>query len=194
MSKNDVPKVYTRTGDKGQTSLIGGTRVSKGEVRLHAYGTVDELNSVLGLLIVEIKDSGLASEVVPLLLEIQSELFDLGSQLACEDEKIRTKLPSVDEARIKEFEEAMDQYSLQLKPLKNFILPGGTRAAALAHIARTVCRRAERISVRLKDADNLSIRYLNRLSDYFFVLARYLNAKAQVEEPIWSARQRKDKK
>jgi cob(I)alamin adenosyltransferase len=189
-----APKVYTRVGDKGQTSLIGGTRVSKGHLRLDAYGTVDELNSVIGMIVCELAVEVSGEEktaITGLLAHIQAELFDVGSRLACEDEKLLEKLPSVDEARIVELERAMDAYSENLKPLRNFILPGGSRAAAHAHLARTVCRRAERLSVQLSETASVEpivIRYLNRLSDYFFVLARHFNRLGGINEPIWQPR------
>ena len=182
-------KIYTRTGDKGQTSLIGGTRVSKSDPRLEAYGTVDELNSVLGVLRAELSsssDSNLA-DADSFLAQIQNELFNVGSQLACEDKAMRTQLPSVHEESIQRLEEKMDEYSQTLAPLKNFILPGGTKAAAYAHVARTVCRRAERNCVLLSDTVDVLNRYLNRLSDYLFVLARHLNSVAKVSEPIWKS-------
>ena len=187
-----APKVYTRGGDKGQTSLIGGARVSKGHLRLDAYGTVDELNCVIGMLICEVAtevDGTEKSQITQLLGQIQAELFDVGSRLACEDSKLLEKLPNVEEARITELEVCMDRYSENLKPLRNFVLPGGSRAAAHAHLARTVCRRAERLCVALSDESNsvepILIRYLNRLSDYLFVLSRHLNRLGNITEPIW---------
>jgi len=132
------------------------------------------------------------------LQEIQSDLFNIGSQLACEDEKLRSQMPNVANQRIDELEKRMDDFSLQLKPLKNFILPGGCKSAATAHLARTVCRRAERLCVLLHESElndgpttsaQLLVRtFLNRLSDYFFVLARFLNFRMQVNEPVWRQR------
>lgn len=180
-------KIYTRTGDKGQTSLIGGKRVPKSDPRLEAYGTVDELNSVIGVLRADIHADRSLGNVDAFLERIQNELFNVGSQLACEDLEMRTKLPSVDETAIHRLEEKMDEYSSTLQPLKNFILPGGTKSAAYAHVARTVCRRAERDSSVLDDTAEVLNRYLNRLSDYFFVLARHLNSVAKVSEPIWKS-------
>ena len=165
-------KVYTRTGDKGKTSLVGGSRVSKSDLRLDAYGTIDELNAVVGILLHDVHyDFERASEIDPTydvgqlsqfggaslsserfthdLHEIQSDLFNIGSQLACEDEVFRSQMPNVTEAKIAELEHRMDEFSQKLAPLKNFILPGGSRSAGMAHLARTVCRRAERICVRL---------------------------------------------
>lgn len=183
-------KVYTRGGDKGQTSLVGGKRVQKSDIRLDAYGTIDELNSIIGLLLCEV-DAELKAEaknIRPLLSEIQHELFNVGSRLACEDEALLAKMPVVSEKRITDLEEKMDEYSRELKPLTHFILPGGARSAAVAHLARTVARRAERATATLSEShfvDGVVIRYLNRLSDYFFVLARHCNRLSKVEEPIW---------
>jgi cob(I)alamin adenosyltransferase len=203
-------KVYTRTGDKGKTSLIGGTRVSKSDLRLETYGTIDELNSVVGVVIANMKSdlgSGFGStigtdfasgeakaELVKLtafLQRTQSDLFDIGSHLACEDEALRAKLPLVHEDHISELEAEMDRFSSALPALKNFILPGGTKAAAHAHVARTVCRRAERLCVALGDQSSVEaviIRYINRLSDYLFVLARHLNRLTGTDEILWSPR------
>ena len=190
-------KIYTRTGDKGKTSLIGGTRVSKSNSRLEAYGTFDELNSVVGLLIEVLKSTPLPAAAPPiktvdgLLTNIQNDLFNLGSHLACEDANLRTQLPSVTEVHIQELEKAMDEFSSELPPLKNFILPGGSRAGGFAHLARTVCRRAERATVALQETDHVEddvIIYINRLSDFFFVLARHLNRLFGNEETIWAPR------
>lgn len=186
-------KIYTRTGDKGKTSLIGGTRVSKAHARLDAYGTIDELNSVIGLLRSSLNTyrSDELSALDAFLETIQSDLFNVGSQLACEDAAMRTKLPGVQEDAITRFESKMDDLSTQLKPLKNFILPGGALAASYAHLARTVCRRAERHCVLLAETDGdveeIVIRYVNRLSDFFFVFARFINATLQIDEPIWKS-------
>lgn len=198
------PKIYTRTGDKGKTSLIGGARVSKSNARLEAYGTVDELNSLLGLLAHDLhaelvsRGDQLGREATALVAElaiVQSDLFDLGSQLATEDAQLRAKLPTISSERVTELEKRMDEFSASLKPLKNFILPGGSRAAAVAHVARTVCRRAERLCVALleteetaNDVDPNLVQYLNRLSDYLFVLARHANRLLGIEEPLWLAR------
>jgi cob(I)alamin adenosyltransferase len=189
-------KIYTRGGDKGKTSLIGGARVSKASSRLDAYGTIDELNSVVGLLRADAKAdlSAQPAEFARLdaeLLLLQHHLFDVGSQLACEDEKIRAGLPAVGATQIAELERSMDAFSAQLKPLKHFVLPGGARSSSTAHIARTVCRRAERLCVALEEAaDPLAVQFLNRLSDYLFVLARHLNRLLAIEEPIWQGQSR----
>lgn len=205
MSENQNPgssKVYTRTGDKGKTSLIGGARVSKADRRLETYGTVDELNSVLGVVIATLKadlSADFASEeakselprLVQFLHRTQSDLFDIGSHLAAEDEALRAKLPLVHEDHIAELEAEMDGFSARLPALKNFILPGGSSAASQAHIARTVCRRTERLCVALSEesfVESVVIRYINRLSDYLFVLARHLNRLSGAEEILWSPR------
>lgn len=197
------PKIYTRTGDKGKTSLIGGARVSKSHLRLDAYGTVDELNSVIGVLMRDLitdlsqAPPGEADVIHEFLTRVQNDLFNIGSQLACEDDTFRSQLPGVTPEQIEEFEKEMDRYSAVLKPLRNFILPGGARSAGMAHVARTVCRRTERLCVALSETliernegevDPLVIKYINRLSDYLFVLARYLNHLLQIDEPIWGTK------
>jgi len=189
------PKVYTRTGDQGKTSLIGGTRVSKAHLRLETYGTIDELNSVIGVVIATMQAPEPLYSLRPFLQRIQSDLFDIGSHLACEDAQIRTKLPLIHEEHIQELETKMDEFSAALPALKNFVLPGGCVAAAHAHVARTVCRRAERACVAMSesqtdghDVEPLIIRYLNRLSDYLFVLSRALNWDAKSDEILWAPR------
>ncbi len=204
MTAAGASKVYTKAGDKGKTSLIGGSRVSKAELRLDAYGTVDELNSLLGLVHAEVT-SDLAvfqpreSESIARILNlVQHDLFEVGSHLACEDAAARSNLPCVNSGQVAMLERAMDAYSGELSELKHFVLPGGARSAAVAHVARTVCRRAERLCVRLDETaigakgehdsaevDAVVIQYLNRLSDYLFVLSRHLNRLLGVDEPIW---------
>ncbi len=188
-------KVYTRVGDAGQTSLVSGTRVSKADPRLEAYGTVDELNSAIGVLMAEIRRELKTPALIPAiddllgtLTSIQMELFNLGSRLACEKEEMLASLPGVTAERSRELELLMDRYSERLAPLKNFILPGGAACAAQAHMARVICRRAERACVHLATTAPIEptlLQYLNRLNDYFFVLARHLNRIMGVEEPIW---------
>lgn len=189
------PKVYTRTGDQGKTSLIGGTRVSKSHLRLETYGTIDELNSVIGVVIATMQSPEPLLSLRPFLERVQSDLFDIGSHLACEDAGLRAKLPLIHEDHIVELERKMDEFSTSLPALKNFILPGGCVAAAHAHVARTVCRRAERACVALSesltdghDVEPLITRYLNRLSDYLFVLARSLNWDSKTDEVLWAPR------
>jgi cob(I)alamin adenosyltransferase len=205
MSKSQstgAAKIYTKAGDKGQTGLIGGARVSKAEIRLDAYGTVDELNSLLGLLHAEVTaDLAIpqpreAESIAGVLNIIQHDLFAVGSQLACESAEMRSSLVNVNDEQVQILERAMDAYSVDLSELKHFILPGGSRSASTAHVARTVCRRAERLCVRLAESggaetsevDTVVIRYLNRLSDYLFVLARHLNRLLGIDEPIWQSK------
>lgn len=178
-------KIYTKTGDTGQTSLFGGKRISKADLRIDAYGTVDELNSFIGLLNVSFVDITQND----LLLEIQHKLFAVGSNLASDPEKNLITPGTVDDD-ILTLENNMDNMDAQLSPLTNFILPGGSVAIANAHVCRTVCRRAERLVIALDQADGkvkpIIIRYLNRLSDYFFILARYIAHVEQVPEILWN--------
>lgn len=164
--------VYTKTGDKGTTALVGGMRVPKSHVRLDAYGTIDELNSFLGLLICEIKEE----DILKILSFIQHKLFTVGSYLATETEAISPKAASIiTEENISLLEKEMDRMDNELPPLRQFVLPGGSEAASRAHICRTIARRAERCIYKVKDdypvEDNI-LKFVNRLSDYFFILAR----------------------
>lgn len=171
-------KIYTRTGDRGETSLFGGARVPKNDARIEAYGTIDELNSHLGVV--------LAIESDAQLLAVQRDLFEIGAHLASPG---TSRFAGVESSRIEELERGIDAMEAELEPLKSFILPGGTAAAAQLHVARTVCRRAERLVVALRDDDpatQSSIAYLNRLSDYLFVAARYANHKRGVEDVPWT--------
>jgi cob(I)alamin adenosyltransferase len=173
-----LSKIYTRTGDDGTTGLGDGTRVTKDHPRVEAFGTVDELNSVLGLLLAET----LPEDIRAALTDIQHDLFDLGGELSVPGRA------AISDARVTELEHALDHLNAALAPLKEFILPGGSRAAALAHLARTVCRRAERHVVTLAKVEVLSptvIRYLNRLSDLLFVMARTLNRAAGQTDVLW---------
>jgi len=169
-------KIYTRTGDHGETSLFGGSRVPKNDPRIEAYGTVDELNSFLGLA----RASELPQSLDDQLQQVQSDLFDIGAHLASPG---TSRFPGVEERRITELEEAIDAMERELAPLTGFILPGGTPAAAQLHVARTVCRRAERCVVALND--DTTLRYLNRLSDYLFVAARFANFRGGREDVPW---------
>lgn len=181
-------KIYTKTGDAGDTGLFGGTRVSKASQRVAAYGDVDELNSVLGL----VRAHRIDDERDALLGAIQSELFDLGAELAARPGK-EGAAPQIDDAEIERLERAIDRADGELEPLASFILPGGSMAAAHLHLARTVCRRAERSAVALASAEAVRpavIRYLNRLSDLLFVLARLANARAGVTDVPWEGRKR----
>lgn len=179
-------KIYTKTGDNGTTALYGGKRLSKGDLKIEAYGTVDELNSFIGLTATFLEEK----EYHDLLIDIQSRLFDIGTHLAAETGKKNLILPEVPEAKIALLEQYIDKMNEQLPELKYFILPGGNQAAATAHIARTVCRRAERCVVRLAEHDEVQpvlIQYLNRLSDFLFVLARKFANDANEPEIIWKA-------
>lgn len=179
-------KIYTKGGDKGETGLFGGERVSKDSLRIETYGTVDELNSFIGLAVVEIKDY----EVKKLLERIQNTLFILGSDLSAPD-NVKDKshnIPRISKLNYEEIEKEIDKFDSRLGELKNFILPGGSKSAALLHICRTICRRAERRVVALNNAVNISpdiIIFLNRLSDLFFVLARYENKISGIEDIEW---------
>ena len=180
-------KIYTKTGDKGDTGLFGGERVSKSSERIEAYGTVDELNSFIGMAVVEVKDN----EVKELLKKIQNELFTVGSDLATPDIEKNKKLniERVQEKFCADAEKAIDYFEDKLEPLKNFILPGGSKSSALLHVCRSVCRRAERRVVKLSSSEKIGenlVIYLNRLSDLFFVLARYENKAAGVPDTKWN--------
>jgi cob(I)alamin adenosyltransferase len=180
-------KVYTRKGDKGTTGLIGGTRVPKYSLRIESYGTVDELNSYIGLL----RDKVLSNEYKAELIEIQDRLFTLGSLLAQDPEKNSMKLPQVHQSDIDFLEVSMDKMDEQLPPMKSFILPGGHETVSFCHIARCVCRRAERLVTELGNEvvlNELIIAYLNRLSDYLFVYSRLLSLELKAKEIPWVAR------
>lgn len=178
-------KIYTKTGDKGQTSLFGGKKVSKNDIQIEAYGTVDELNSQLGLLIAETAEH----PSLALLKKTQSILFDIGSHLAS-DGTATAHLPELSEDIVSKLENSIDNMTAQLPALKSFILPGGNRRIALAHICRTVCRRAERRIIALAENSDgelgIIIKYVNRLSDYFFVLARALALVDGIDEVKWN--------
>jgi cob(I)alamin adenosyltransferase len=179
-----LTRIYTRAGDAGETSLGDGSRVSKADLRIEAYGTVDELNSFLGLALT----GDLPAEFRPWLEQAQNDLFDLGADLAVplEDEK-RERL-RVTQAQVERLEELCDLVNARLEPLKSFVLPGGSEAAARLHVARAVCRRAERLAVALSESQSVSpttLAYLNRLSDLLFILARAANANAGSPEPLW---------
>lgn len=178
-------KLYTKTGDKGNTGLIGGTRVSKSDVRLEAYGTIDELNAQIGLLV----ETGLKQEYIQFLQNMQNLLFTVGSNLATDTSKIDYKTASVmKEEYVESIEREIDRLDAALPPLEKFIIPGGTQKAAQCHVCRTVARRAERRIVEMNDVfsvDNKVIVYVNRLSDYFFVLSRILLQEDGAKEISW---------
>ncbi len=181
-------KIYTKTGDKGQTSLIGGTRLPKQHIRIEAYGTVDELNSFLGL----IRDAKeLNREYYPIIIEIQDRLFTIGSLLAADPVKNKMTLPQVNEADIQLLEKEIDQMDAQLPEMKHFVLPGGHPLVSHCHVARCVCRRAERAVLRLAEneaVNEIIYKYLNRLSDYLFVLSRKTAMELNALEIPWKPR------
>jgi cob(I)alamin adenosyltransferase len=184
-------KIYTKTGDRGKTSLIGGTKVPKSHIRINAYGTVDELNAYVGLL----RDLLTDEHSRELLREIQDRLFTIGSALACDPQKeTLMRIPDLNESDILLLENEIDAMNSKLPEMKFFILPGGHVTASTAHICRTVCRRAERLVVELDAQEPLGqpliIKYLNRLSDYLFVLARWIGQLLGAEEIPWKARKK----
>ena len=182
-------KIYTKTGDKGTTSLIGGTKVPKSHLRIESYGTIDELNSYIGLSADHITD--IVTKTT--LKEIQDRLFTIGSSLACDPEKEpMMKIPDLKSTDIGFLETEIDRMEAVLPPMKSFILPGGHVAVSTLHVTRCICRRAERICVNMQEeqlfVDPLVIQYLNRLSDYLFVLSRYIGQLLEVAELPWKPR------
>lgn len=180
-------KVYTKKGDSGKTSLIGGTRVPKHHIRIEAYGTIDELNSYIGLL----RDYPETEQFSDFLKNIQIELFNLGALLASDPGKSKMQLPEIEIGEIERLEKSIDEMDLQLPELKNFVLPGGTLANSTAHVARSICRRAERHIVQLDEyspVDPLILQYINRLSDWLFVFSRWINFSQNIEEVLWESR------
>lgn len=179
-------KIYTKTGDAGTTSLFGGKRLGKDDLRIETYGTIDELNSFVGLLNAYLYDDKLKN----ILFNVQNRLFDMGSALACDPEKPLLTL-DIQESDIVLLEDEMDNMEQALEPLRNFILPGGSPAVSYAHICRTVCRRAERRVISLSresQVDSMIVKYLNRLSDYFFILGRFIAKESGVSEILWVSR------
>lgn len=177
-------KIYTKTGDSGQTSLFGGKRVNKNDVRINSYGTIDELNSIIGLILTE-KVNERTNEI---LNNIQHILFAIGAELATPSDVKSSVINSLSVDEILSIEQIIDEIENQLSPLKNFILPGGTRSAALLHLARTVCRRAERNIVEIEKDERINpniIIYINRLSDLLFVIARFENHVTSTPEIEW---------
>jgi cob(I)alamin adenosyltransferase len=188
-------KIYTKTGDKGETSLYGGTRVSKAAARVESYGTLDELNAFIGLAKAEISDEKVLSQ----LQKIQFDLFTVGSEAATPTDKMllangKNRLDlMISEKEITELELWMDDFDAELEPLRFFILPSGGKAAATVHVCRTVCRRAERAMVFLNETEEVRpelIKYLNRLSDYLFILARYISKISGEKEEYWNPSER----
>jgi cob(I)alamin adenosyltransferase len=175
-------KIYTKTGDKGTTSLIFGERVSKNDIRVEAYGTCDEANSMIGLGVSLLPDESWAKEATIVMQKVQTVLFHVGAELATPAGKeVAWKLKEED---IQFLEKTIDQWQENLKPLKQFILPGGSPAASALHTGRTIARRAERLAVAIEGVNPLVMSYLNRLSDFLFVAARYANEKMKVNEPV----------
>ncbi len=182
-------KIYTKTGDLGKTSLIGGTKVPKSNIRIDAYGTIDELNSFIGLTSDQLNLASLKNT----LREIQDRLFTIGSSLACDpDKEPKLKIPDLKEADITILETEIDKMNEELEEMRSFILPGGHTAISTAHVTRCVCRRAERICVNMQEnelfVEPLILKYLNRLSDYLFVLARYIGHMLGVQDIPWKPR------
>ena len=181
-------KIYTKKGDTGTTQLIGGTKVPKHHIRIEAYGTIDELNSSIGL----IRDQQISSHYKDLLIEIQDRLFTIGSSLASDPLTSKMKIPDLKESDVELLEKEMDTMNEDLPELKTFILPGGHTTVSYCHLARCICRRAERGATHLSETDfvdPLVIKYLNRLSDYLFVLARKLAHELKATETPWKPRQ-----
>jgi cob(I)alamin adenosyltransferase len=182
-------KIYTKTGDKGKTSLIGGTKVYKSDLRIESYGTVDELNSFVGLCLDHLKSHNISN----VLAEIQDRLFTIGSALACDPEKeTKLKIPDLHEVDVELLEKEIDKMNEVLPVMKSFILPSGHIIVSTLHVTRCVCRRAERCCVRMQkkelEIESLIIKYLNRLSDYLFVLARFAAHTLGAEETPWKPR------
>jgi cob(I)alamin adenosyltransferase len=190
-----IDRVYTRGGDRGQTSLIGGERVSKASGRLDGYGTVDELNATLGLVNEALGASAAGPHLLPIIRRVQNELFNLGAELATADPATRAKLPRIEQRHVDGLERDIDAVNDDLPVLSSFVLPGGGWASAYFHLARTVCRRCERIVVGLAstedgdgDVGDLAVQYLNRLSDALFVWGRWCALKDGKDEPLWDSR------
>ncbi|MDF2449580.1 MAG: cob(I)yrinic acid a c-diamide adenosyltransferase [Bacteroidota bacterium] len=180
-------KIYTKTGDKGQTSLIGGTRIPKFDIRIEAYGTVDELNSNIGL----VRDQDIDDHSKSILIEVQDRLFTIGSLLAADPEKNKMQLPEISESDVELLEKEIDKMNESLTEMKHFVLPGGHTTISFCHVARCVCRRAERCVLRLNEQHpvaELIYKYLNRLSDYLFVLSRKFTYDLKAEETPWKPR------
>lgn len=180
-------KIYTKTGDKGTTALFGGKRVSKADLRIETYGTVDELNSYVGL----VRDQAVNKNRKFILVEIQDRLFTIGSILATEPGNTKVKIPSLIPEDITILEKEIDAMDASLPVMKSFVLPGGHQSVSFCHVARTVCRRAERLVIALdaqEKIDALVIQYLNRLSDYLFMLSRKMSAELNAEEMPWKPR------
>ena len=183
-------RIYTKTGDQGETHLAGGQRVSKDSARIECYGTVDELNAFVGMAAISASES--VPELAPILRRVQHELFNLGSILATRPEDVHPKQARVTEAEVRQLEMEIDRMNADLAPLRSFVLPGGTRLNTELHACRTICRRAERLAVTLARDEAIpaeTIQYLNRLSDAFFVWSRWVNHVLGVPEVLWEPNQ-----
>jgi len=196
-----ISKVYTRSGDRGTTGIIGGARVPKDSLRIESYGTVDELQAVLGVLRAELQGSTIKKDacqsLISIIHEVQNRLFDLGSSLATPADKLEQNKSPIRAENISWLESTMDTWNEELEDLTSFILSGGGKFSAQAHLARTVCRRAERIALAFSREEPVAeenIKYLNRLSDFLFVLARHLAKLFGEEEPLWETLLKKDEK
>jgi cob(I)alamin adenosyltransferase len=187
-----IDRVYTKAGDKGETSLIGGERVSKADPRLDCYGTIDELNAVIGLAVEALAGSAAGPHLTPILRRVQNELFNLGCELATPDAERRARLPRIEQRHVDGIERDIDAVNDELPALTSFVLPGGGWPSAYLHLARTVCRRAERLVVGLARAEDiggeLPVVYLNRLSDALFVWGRWCAHKDGKPEALWDSR------
>jgi cob(I)alamin adenosyltransferase len=185
-----IDRVYTRVGDDGTTALIGGDRVSKASSRIEGYGTVDELNAVIGLVLTALEGSQAGAHLAPILARVQNELFNLGCELATPDAERRKTMPHVEPRHVAQLEADIDALNDDLPALKSFVLPGGGAASAHLHLARTVCRRGERLIVAMResgeDVGAHAIEYLNRLSDALFVFGRWAALKDGRAEPLWT--------
>ena len=186
--KLTINRVYTRTGDKGQTRLVGGQKVSKADLRIESYGTVDELNSYIGAARLSCLEINF-TELAEVLYGVQNALFNLGSLLATKKEDLHPLQPQVTSEDVSRLEQTIDHYNKELPELKSFVLPGGNRPNVELHMARTICRRAERICVRLSETEDIgeqAIPYLNRLSDALFVWSRWIVLYQNLEEHLWT--------
>ena len=184
-----INRVYTKAGDGGRTSLIGGERVLKSSARIECYGTIDELNATLGLLRCALSESPAGAALLPILDRVQNELFNLGAQLATPDPERRAKMPAIKNDHVSALERDIDRLNEALPELTSFVLPGGGFSSAYCHLARTVCRRAERLVVALAqgqdEVEPVNIEYLNRLSDALFVFGRHAARADGADEPLW---------
>ncbi|HKA89158.1 MAG TPA: cob(I)yrinic acid a,c-diamide adenosyltransferase [Haliangiales bacterium] len=183
-----INRVYTKTGDDGTTGLVGGQRAGKDAPRIEAYGTVDELNAAIGLVLAALARSAARAKLEPILRRVQNELFNLGAELATPDAARRARSPAVAERHIERLEAELDELNEGLPELRSFILPGGGEASSFLHLARTICRRAERRAVslaRVEPVGDHAVKYLNRLSDALFVFGRYAAAADGQAEPLW---------